>query len=170
MKEKLLYLCHRIPYPPNKGDKIAAYHILRYLNKHYDVYLGCFIDDPFDNKYQDDVRSICKEAHFVQASPLQSKLKSLSAFITGKPLTVPHYHSPNMHKWVKRTMADNKIDKIFMFSACVAQFALTESNRHAHKVMHFVDIDSDKWGQYAQKSTGLVRWVYAREQKKLGVY
>ncbi|WP_413284598.1 TIGR03087 family PEP-CTERM/XrtA system glycosyltransferase [Vibrio sp. MA40-2] len=170
MKKKLLYLCHRIPYPPNKGDKIAAYHILKFLNKHYDVYLGCFIDDPFDNQYQDDVRAMCKEAHFVQAPPLQAKLKSLSAFVTGKPLTIPHYHSPNMHKWVKRTMADNGIEKIFMFSACVAQFALTESNRHAHKVMHFVDIDSDKWGQYAQKSTGLVRWVYAREQRKLADY
>ena len=48
MKEPLLFLCHRIPYPPNKGDKIRSWNLLRYLCEHYRVYLGTFIDDAED--------------------------------------------------------------------------------------------------------------------------
>ncbi|MBV1920997.1 MAG: hypothetical protein KUG73_09965 [Pseudomonadales bacterium] len=44
-KEPLLFLVHRIPYPPNKGDKIRSFNMLRWLSKRYDVYLGCFVDD-----------------------------------------------------------------------------------------------------------------------------
>ena len=44
--QPLLFLCHRIPYPPNKGDKIRSYNILKYLSKSYQVHLGAFVDDP----------------------------------------------------------------------------------------------------------------------------
>lgn len=36
----LLYLVHRIPYPPNKGDKIRSFHFLKALAAEYDVFLG----------------------------------------------------------------------------------------------------------------------------------
>ena len=42
----LLFLCHRIPYPPNKGDKIRSFHLLRALAGRYQVHLGCFVDEP----------------------------------------------------------------------------------------------------------------------------
>ena len=46
--ETLLFLCHRIPYPPNKGDKIRSFHILKFLSERYRVLLGTFVDDPAD--------------------------------------------------------------------------------------------------------------------------
>ncbi len=49
--EKLLFLAHRIPYPPNKGDKIRSYHFLKYLAERYQIYLGTFIDDANDWQY-----------------------------------------------------------------------------------------------------------------------
>ena len=32
-KEPLLFLCHRIPFPPNKGDKIRSFNLLKKLRK-----------------------------------------------------------------------------------------------------------------------------------------
>ncbi|WP_144414930.1 hypothetical protein [Photobacterium swingsii] len=61
MKEPLLYLCHRIPFPPNKGDKITTCNVLKFLSRHFDVYLGCFIDDQFDQRYINDVKALCAE-------------------------------------------------------------------------------------------------------------
>ena len=61
--EDLLFLVHRIPYPPNKGDKIRSFHLLKYLAQRYRVHLGTFIDRPEDWRYVDAVRALCGEIH-----------------------------------------------------------------------------------------------------------
>ncbi|WP_375750128.1 TIGR03087 family PEP-CTERM/XrtA system glycosyltransferase [Vibrio sp. HN007] len=170
MKEKLLYLCHRIPFPANKGDKITTCNILKFLSQHYDVYLGCFIDDPYDEKYKDDVRDLCKEAFFVDLSPAKAKIKGLSAFITGKPITLPHYHSRKMQQWVNSIVHKESIQKAFIYSGCMAQYVLTKDTPELHKVMQFADIDSDKWRQYSDKTKGIMSWVYRREYRTLEKY
>ncbi len=170
MKEKLLYLCHRIPFPANKGDKITTCNILKFLNQHYDVYLGCFIDDPYDHQYKKDVQALCKEAFFVDLNPKLAKLKGLQAFISGDPITLPHYFSTSMQRWVSKTVAENKIPKALIYSGCMAQYVLNPSVPEMHKVMHFADIDSDKWKQYAGKTEGIMRWIYNREHKTLEKY
>lgn len=50
-KPGLLFLCHRIPYPPNKGDKIRSYNLLLWLAERFDVSLGAFIDNEDDWQY-----------------------------------------------------------------------------------------------------------------------
>lgn len=170
MKEKLLYLCHRIPFPANKGDKITTCNILKFLHQHYDVYLGCFIDDPFDNRYKENVRALCKEAFFVELSPLKAKFRGLTAFVTGKPITLPHYYNGKMQRWVDETVSNNCIKKALVYSGCMAQYVLNQKMSKLHKVMHFADIDSDKWSQYAGKTNGIMRWVYHREHKTLEKY
>ena len=64
-KEPLLFLCHRIPYPPNKGAKIRSFNILKKLNEHFDVHLACFIDDPFDKQYVDGLREYCASLFYL---------------------------------------------------------------------------------------------------------
>jgi hypothetical protein len=64
-KPPLLFLVHRIPYPPNKGDKIRSYHLLKHLAQHFDVYLGTFIDDADDWQYCPAVRQYCRDAFFL---------------------------------------------------------------------------------------------------------
>jgi len=63
----LLFLSQRIPYPPNKGDKIRSWHILQHLARRHRVHLACFIDDPADWAYTDSVRAVCSgETLFVK--------------------------------------------------------------------------------------------------------
>ncbi len=170
MKEPLLYLCHRIPFPPNKGDKITTYNILKFLNKHYDVYLGCFIDDPNDKQYTEKVAKLCKECFFVDLNPTLAKLKGLTAFGRGEPITLPYYRSSKMQNWVNRTIAEARISKAFIYSGCMAQYVLTPETKDLYKVMQFADIDSDKWLQYANSSTGVMSKVYMREYRTLEEY
>lgn len=170
MKEPLLYLCHRIPYPPNKGDKITTFHVLKFLARHYDVYLGCFIDDPNDRQYTDKVRTFCKEAFFVDLNPSFAKLKGLTALGKGEPITLPYYRSASLSRWVKQTLASTSITKAFVYSGCMAQYVLPHQTPQLHTVMQFADIDSDKWRQYAKASTGIMRKVYQREHRTLANY
>jgi len=62
---ELLYLVHRLPYPPNKGDKIRSWHMLQYLSRHFRVHLGCFIDDEDDWQHAKAVAALCASTRFI---------------------------------------------------------------------------------------------------------
>ncbi|MGD8875276.1 MAG: sugar transferase, partial [Gammaproteobacteria bacterium] len=76
--ENLLFLAHRIPYPPNKGDKIRSFHIIRHLARHYRIHLGAFVDDPNDMKYAGEIESMCESICLLPLSPMLARLKSLA--------------------------------------------------------------------------------------------
>ncbi|MFY0657080.1 MAG: TIGR03087 family PEP-CTERM/XrtA system glycosyltransferase [Neptunomonas phycophila] len=169
MKPPLLLLCHRIPFPPNKGDKIRTYHLLKYLVSHYEVHLGAFIDDPDDWQYVTEVESLCATAHFVSLEPKRSTLFSAIGLLTGEALSLPYYRSRSLTSWVKSTLAQYSIDKAMAVSSPMAQF-LSSSLHLTTKVIDLVDIDSDKWAQYAQMKPWPLSWVYQREAVKLFAY
>lgn len=112
---KLLYLTHRIPYPPNKGDKIRSYHLLQHLRKHFRVYLGTFIDDEKDWQYVDHLNSLCEETCFVKLDPLIARIRSFTYLFSGRPLTLPYYRSAELSSWVKHLLAKETINHVVVF-------------------------------------------------------
>lgn len=169
-KPPLLLLVHRIPYPPNKGDKIRSYHLLQHLRKHYRVFLGTFIDDPADAQHADYVRSLCEDACFISLNPSWRKLMSLRGLLNGQPLTLPYYASRELQRWVDRTVETHNIHRAIAFSSATAQFISGERFRNMVRVMDFIDIDSDKWAQYAPHKRFPMRQVYQREASRLLAY
>lgn len=165
---KLLFLVHRIPYPPNKGDKIRSFHFLKALSEKYQVYLGTFIDDPVDRQYVDALKPFCKESFCIDLNPKFSKVKSLMGFFSGEALSLPYYRNSAMQAWVDRTIVQQAIERVLIFSSPMAQYV--EHYAHLHFVADFVDVDSDKWRQYADSKTGPASWVYQREAEKLFEY
>ncbi|MCV2886046.1 TIGR03087 family PEP-CTERM/XrtA system glycosyltransferase [Aestuariibacter sp. AA17] len=165
-KTPLLYLCHRIPFPPNKGDKIRSFNILKKLSEQFDIYLGAFVDDPYDWQYASKLNAYCKDVFLLNQNKLLCKVKGTAAFLTGEAISVPYYGSRKMQQWVNKTIAAQNIDNIFIYSSVMAQF-VTSHAKNAHVVVDFVDVDSDKWRQYAEGKQGLAKWVYAREHKTL---
>ncbi len=166
-RPKLLYLVHRIPYPPNKGDKIRSFNLLRHLAEHFEVHLGAFVDDAEDHHHRTPLETFCKEVKLVPLSPVQAKLKSLRGLISGKPLTLPYYASKAMSSWVNRKLADPDMERVLVFSSAMAQFVLHDTHTDKRRVVDFVDVDSDKWRQYAATMAQPMRWLYQREAKRL---
>ena len=164
---EILFLVHRIPYPPNKGDKIRSWHFLEHLAGHHDVRLGCFVDDPDDWQYIDALRSLCADCHAeaLPRSPLRPG--NLAAVCRGLPISVQHYRRAGFADWVAETLRTRPIDAVFAFSGAMAQFALDPPRPVAARVIDFVDVDSDKWRQYAGRKAPPMRWVYAREAATL---
>lgn len=168
----LLFLVHRIPYPPNKGDKIRSFHFLKYLASEYTIHLGTFIDDPNDGQYTAKVDALCAETHYVGLKPFQAKIKSLQGLLTGQALSLPYYKNQEMQDWVDKTIKTHAIKKVLIFSSVMAQFIepKLQQNNEIDMIVDFVDVDSDKWRQYAAKKQGLARWIYQRESKYLYAY
>ncbi|MGB1139715.1 MAG: TIGR03087 family PEP-CTERM/XrtA system glycosyltransferase [Halioglobus sp.] len=167
MKTPLLFLCHRIPYPPNKGDKIRSFHLLHHLSKHFTVYLATFIDDPADWPWVPEVEKFCTESLFLELRPWQATLRSLAGLFSGQALSVPYYGNRQMQRWVSEQVKAHDIQHVLVFSSAMAQFALDPALGFARKVVDFVDIDSDKWDQYAQQKPYPMKAVYQREARKL---
>ncbi|MCC2614856.1 TIGR03087 family PEP-CTERM/XrtA system glycosyltransferase [Aestuariibacter halophilus] len=166
-KEALLFLCHRIPFPPNKGDKIRSFNVLKALSEHYDIYLGTFVDDPYDWQYAETLNDFCTEVCLLGQNKLWCKIKGLTSLLTGKSISEPYYYDRKMARWVDDVVRSKGIKKVFVFSSPMAQYINHYSAEQLTSVVDFVDVDSDKWRQYAEGKTGLSRWVYAREQRKL---
>ena len=176
-KEPLLFLCHRIPFPPNKGDKIRSFNILKKLNEQYDVHLGCFIDDPFDKQYVSGLDKYCASIFHLDQHKTIAKIKGLAGFLTNKPITLPYYFDKRMQQWTNRTIAQHKVEKVFIYSSSMAQYVQgnnvqvnckqDDEYSKLERVIDFVDVDSDKWRQYANKKTGIAQWFFNREYKLL---
>ena len=92
--ESLLYLAHRIPFPPNKGDKIRSFNLLKHLAGRYRIRLGCFIDDPADWRYLDDLDEWCSEVYARPLSPRSARIASLRGLYSGEALTLPYCTRP----------------------------------------------------------------------------
>jgi len=157
--DDLLYLVHRIPYPPNKGDKIRAWHIFDFLRQHYRVHLGCFVDDPGDCQHEAPLRAQCASSHFEPLHPLAARLRSTRGLWTAEAMSVPYYRSAGMARWVNETLACHPISTALAFSTPMAQY-LPPS---LHRVLDMVDVDSQKWRAYSETQSWPLSAFYRRE-------
>lgn len=162
--QHLLYLPHRIPFPPNKGDKVRSYHLLKYLSGRYRVHLGTFVDDPADWQHVEATKKFCGETYFARLDPKIAKLKSLRGFVTGEALSLPYYRDRGLQRWVNDLLARLPVAHVLVFSSSMAQYVLRSD---VHRIADFVDVDSDKWRQYARSQPWPLSHVYRREAEKL---
>ena len=168
--QELLFLAHRIPYPPNKGDKIRSYHILKYLAGKYRVHLGTFVDDEQDWKYMPVLKDLCGETNFVGLDSRTARLRSARGFLSGEALTLPYYYDAGMQAWVMRLLENNPVQRVFVFSSGMAQYVAGQHGSNVRRVIDFVDVDSDKWRQYAKSKSWPMSAVYQREARRLEIY
>lgn len=165
---KLLYLVHRLPYPPNKGDKVRSYHLLKHLTQSHRVFLGTFIDDPADEAYLDTVRGLCPDLFVARIQPRSAKLRSLAGLLTGQSLSQHYYQNAGLQRWVQQTLSEHDIDAVVIFSSVMAQYIQVSSK--VPMLVDFVDVDSAKWTQYAPDHRWPLSWLYRREGERLQAF
>jgi sugar transferase (PEP-CTERM/EpsH1 system associated) len=163
----LLFLVHRLPYPPNKGDKIRSFHLLRHLSQRYRVHLGAFVDDADDWQFQDQLLPYCAEIKLLPLHPRRSKLKSLRGLFSAEPLSLPYYRNAELLHWAQSLADRGVVSRGLAFSSAMAQFM---PRGLARRVMDMVDVDSDKWTQYAATQASPLSWLYAREGRTLAAW
>lgn len=171
---KILFVCHRIPYPPDKGDKIRSYNILRYLVRKHDVYLGCMIDEKKDLRSLEVLSSMVKGICFDVVNPFPRKLLSSVAYLHSKPLSVRYFYSRKIQKWIDELLESSKIDAFLCSSSPTAEYVFRSNfksgSKQLLKTIDLIDVDSYKWEQYAHRSGGFMRGVYNLEARYLRKY
>ena len=161
----LLYLVHRLPYPPNKGDKVRSYHLLQHLLARHRVFLGTFIDDPEDEPHIQTLQALCAGLHVERLNPRLARLASLAGLAHGDALTLHYYRNAGLRRWVARTVQSQAIDAAVVFSSSMAQYA--QAHPELPMWVDFVDVDSAKWAEYAHQHAWPMSWLYRREGRAL---
>ena len=164
----LLYLVHRMPYPPDKGDKVRSYHLLKHLAARHRVFVGTFIDDPEDVAHLEALRAMCADLQVITLNPRRARLASLGALLGGRALTLDYYDDRRLHRWVRETIAKQSINAALVFSSSMVQYLKAWPSLPA--LVDLVDVDSAKWTQYAGEHRWPISWLYRREGERLLAY
>ncbi|MDB5668638.1 MAG: family PEP-CTERM/XrtA system glycosyltransferase [Alphaproteobacteria bacterium] len=170
MTGEILFLAHRIPFPPDRGDKIRSWHVLKHLAGLARVHLACFADHAADEDQLDGLRHALGDrlgdVH-VEVRRTPRFIAAARAFATGKPLSLTLFDSPRMRSFVAERLADSRVSAVYAFSGQTAQFVPEKARQRF--VMDFVDMDSAKFEAYADAG-GLLAPIHSREARILSAF
>ena len=164
-RPEVLFLAHRIPYPPNKGDKIRSWRLLERLSSRFRVHLACFVDDDRDFAHTDFLKTKCASAAFVRLDRGGARLRSAGALLSGEPLTFGYFRHPEMVAAAKRLRARPLAAEVVFSSSMAPYIAAPVAGRK--RIVDFCDADAEKWRQYAQAAPPLLAQLYKREARLL---
>ena len=100
--QDLIFISHRIPYPPDKGEKIRGLNLLKHLSQSYRIHLGCLMDNPEDPGHLEILREWCTTTAGFPIDKRQQKISALLRLRPGRPLMLDYYRHPGLHRWVQR--------------------------------------------------------------------
>ncbi|TPG43110.1 TIGR03087 family PEP-CTERM/XrtA system glycosyltransferase [Sphingomonas koreensis] len=163
----ILFLAHRVPYPPNRGDKIHSYHLLRHLAAHARVHLIAFADDDADRGHDAALAQLTASRTIVDRTKGRGRA-AIEALAAGKPVSLTAFASQAVASAVKKTLATHQIETIFVFSGQMAQYL--PAHFPGRIVMDFVDMDSAKFAAYADDARGPMSWMMRREARLLAAF
>jgi sugar transferase (PEP-CTERM/EpsH1 system associated) len=165
---RILFLTHRVPYPPDKGDRIRSYNIIKFLSKFHSVALMSVSHEAIHPRNLEVLHRYCESVEFFKISPLVGKIKSCFHLFTQSPLTLPFFYSRAFHNSVARKLRGGQFDLVYVYSSSMAQYVFGAEN--IPKLMDFIDVDSEKWLNYAARATQPMKWIYGTEGARLRLF
>ena len=160
---RLLLLAHRIPFPPDKGEKLRAYHFIAHLADRFDIRLGCLVDDPADWDGVAALRRLCGEVGAFPLDRRRQRLKALLRVRPGRSLMLDYYRSVPLRRWTEGQLAQG-VDAALVYTAAMMPYVL---GARLPTLLDMVDVDSEKWAMYARRARGPMRAVWRREARTL---
>ncbi|WP_231729670.1 TIGR03087 family PEP-CTERM/XrtA system glycosyltransferase [Sphingomonas sp. CCH18-H6] len=161
----ILFLAHRVPWPPDRGDKIRGYHLLRHLGERARVHLVAFADDAADMGATAALADLAVSTMIIPRTKSRARA-AVEALAQGRPVSLTAFADPRVTAAVEAVTSRTPVGRVFVFSGQMAQHVPAG---HA-PVMDFVDVDSAKFADYARAARWPLRWLYAREARLLGAY
>ncbi len=162
----LLFLAHRVPYPPDKGDRIRTFHLLRHLARRARVFLACLGDEPVSDETASVLLGSCERVAVVPQGPSRW-LRAATGFVLGRTVTEGAFWSPELRRTVAEWAGQVKFHAALASSSAMAPYLQVPDLRGVPAVIDLVDVDSQKWFDYAAARRGPSSWLYAAEGRRL---
>lgn len=165
-KPRILYLTHRVPFPPDKGDRIRNFQILRQLAKRSRIWLASLADEPVTADAARILKELCEEVAIV---PLHRRLRWVRAAISvarGRSLSEGAFAEPAMRTVLRDWTASAPFDVAVASASSVAPY-LRDVLPRTPAVIDVMDVDSQKWFDFAEHKSGPKRWLYRLEGRRV---
>ncbi|MBA3012825.1 MAG: TIGR03087 family PEP-CTERM/XrtA system glycosyltransferase [Proteobacteria bacterium] len=171
--KKILFLAHRIPYPPNKGDKIRTFNEIKYLSESFSIELMALADKKSDLGFKKNLESYCHRVHLFPLNPVWGKLRGVRSLLAGNSISEGYFFQADFYKKLSELLSRKTYHAVFCFSSPMAAHVFKFYSQQGKRlerpglVMDFCDVDSEKWRQYADRSSFLLRLLYKVEAKRV---
>ena len=159
----VLFLTHRLPFAPNRGDRTRAHHLLKLLAKHANVTLVSLVHSNDEAAEAYRIEALTKRIVMARVPAVMRVAHALRALVTGRPLTTALLESRELGPALDRLLAQDPPDVVLAYCSSMARFALEPRLRRFPLVIDMVDADSAKWTALSATRRWPVSWVYRRE-------
>lgn len=171
---RLLFLTHRVPYPPDRGDRIRSYHLLDFLSRRFDVAVACTSDEIVRLAQRQHLQEFARRVSIEAIDPTYSKARALAMLAAGSPLTPAYFFRHRLARTIQRWHAQDPFDAVLTICTGMIHYARlvtapagAPAEGFPRHVLDLVDVDSLKWETYAANARPPMSWLYALEGKRL---
>jgi polysaccharide biosynthesis protein PslH len=161
-----LFIAHRIPFPPDRGDKIRSHHLLKAVAALGPVHVATLGETAADFAAEPLLAEVAAR-HCLARRPANLPLAGARAVLAGKPVSLTAFESAELRRWIRHTLAERPIETIFVFSGQMGQYV--PADFAGRVIVDLCDVDSAKFEAYARDHGSPRRWIDAREGRLLAV-
>lgn len=160
---RVLFLTHRLPYAPNRGDRLRAHHVLHELARWAEVDLVSLAHDREEEARATDLRQVAATVMTARVPRVRAFARAVPALATARPLTHVLLDAPALRPALRRLVKERPPDVVLALCSSMARFALEPPLRPTPLVVDLIDVDSEKWAALARTTRIPKRWIYRRE-------
>jgi len=165
---RILFLTHRLPYAPNRGDRIRAHHLLRLLGAAHEVHLVSLVHDEEESRHIQDLQHTVASVTGVRVDRIWNLVAAGFALSGPRPLTHVLLRGRRIRDVLQRCVDEATPDVIVAYCTGMARYALEPPLVGIPFVLDMVDVDSEKWAALAETTRRPMKWIYEREAASLG--
>lgn len=167
---RILFLTHRLPYAPNRGDRIRAYHMLRRLSSRHSVDLISLVHDRAEESHVRDMDGLVDSVTTARVRLTRNAIAAARAIVNNRPLTHALLDAAGLRDGIRRAVAKARPDVVLAYCSGMARFALESPLSDSPLVLDMVDVDSEKWALLGRPGITPKQWIYRREAALLRTF
>jgi polysaccharide biosynthesis protein PslH len=163
---RVLYLTHRVPFPPDKGDRIRNYHVLRQLEKRGRVWLASLADEPAPAEVEAQLRRMCERVAIVPVTRGR-RLRMGMSLLAGRSISEGAFAERGLRRVIREWTRETNFDVAIVSASSLAPYLKMPQLAGVPKIVDLVDVDSQKWADFADAARGPKRWLYRLEAARV---
>jgi len=144
---KILYICHRFPYPPKRGGKIRPFNMIKYLsNQGHQVWVASLTRSQQEFDECSGIVDYCHQYTIGLVNESAQWVRMILHLPTPTPSSIAYFFNKKLKKQINQWIKQEDFDLIFVHCSSVAQYV--EDVKHIPKILDYGDMDSQKWLTY----------------------
>jgi sugar transferase (PEP-CTERM/EpsH1 system associated) len=166
-RPRILLLVHRVPYPPNRGDRIRSFHLLQFLAERSQLDLAFLAERTVPAETLRVLQQKCHRVAGVTLGRWTRWLRAAWSLAIGRTATEGLFASSGLRRVLREWAGQERFDAVVVFCSSMAQYLNVRGLKDVPAIVDLVDVDSQKWFDYAGTACGLRRLVFRLEGRRL---